>query len=960
MSRNVGFLFSLFLYLITLTLNGQYTLINHFSTSNGLPTNTVYCIEVDDTGFVWFGTDLGLTRFDGIDFINYNPQDGLPDVDILNFFKDSSGRIWLYTFNGKVTYLEDGKVYSSENHQGLKGKDFNSRITFIQEWNGTIIIGSLFDGFIVLNPELEVQYAEVPEKIEPTTTFIYIFGDVLFKFSQGVDKSIVESINMRDLLDGKKPKRKGLSSMTGQFSYFTDIDKFIIGLSRAFDQSIVILNTADNMIHMVTGNQPYANNVGKIDKQILVCTVRGIRTFDPISEKVTNFPISPEVDFRNTTSIKEVQNQTWVTSFDGVFLLTKSNVKRQFQAEVSAAAKLAAQGDSILHLVYDQQSLGSIKNLKLSFQNKLSKNSKLRAMEVDSLGRLLILSHSQLYLGNGEVRRLYGNRMLKNSKIISPSIQDDHLFIEDLIKNEKFVVEGWANKSRIISFEFLADSILIIADQKDVFLVDLGAKEVAETPSIFKGLKVKAFEKDEFGCLWIATYNNGLLRIKVDELEDLLVSDSSLVSEYKVLSGSYSKLLFVDTVLYAAQASGLDRVVFDAQTINSVVNIGDVDGLENARINDLDNMGGQIFVAQENGLYAFDHQHSFERTASYPVVIDEVTTSETLLRNYSDNQVYQFRYDVGLIHIKCKALDFSANGNFEYSFKLRDEDAWTPTESNIVSFANLSPDEYSFQFRAKTKNGPWSEPALLNFTVLPSFWQTIWFRALIILSSISLIAWLSAFYTRNKERRDRLMKDKMISDLRALKAQINPHFLFNSLNSINSFILDSDTDLAESYLTKYGKLMRKILNHSDQLSVSFYDEKEAILLYVELEKLRLPGSFNFKLDLDQSIDYESLRIPSMIVQPLLENAIWHGIQPSGKKGTIVLRVSKVGELVNIFIQDNGVGFSNTSPSLLPHGLNLVKERISILNKIEGVSAFFDVKSDTTGTTVKFSYPISLD
>ena len=212
-------------------------------------------------------------------------------------------------------------------------------------------------------------------------------------------------------------------------------------------------------------------------------------------------------------------------------------------------------------------------------------------------------------------------------------------------------------------------------------------------------------------------------------------------------------------------------------------------------------------------------------------------------------------------------------------------------------------------------------------------------------------------HQRSKEE---FKREKRVSDLKALKAQINPHFLFNSLNSIQSFILEGEESLADDYLVKYGKLMRMILNHSNELTISIQEEIAALRLYAELEQLRLGKELNFEVKVADEIDMDSTKIPSMVIQPLIENSIWHGIQPKEGAGELSLDITKEDHWIQVVVADDGVGFdAEKEGENKPHGLKLAQERIDILNEVNGVESSFHVESSPAGTRIAFSYPADL-
>ncbi len=212
--------------------------------------------------------------------------------------------------------------------------------------------------------------------------------------------------------------------------------------------------------------------------------------------------------------------------------------------------------------------------------------------------------------------------------------------------------------------------------------------------------------------------------------------------------------------------------------------------------------------------------------------------------------------------------------------------------------------------------------------------------------------------TRSRRKLEKQVINQRLAELKALKAQINPHFLFNALNSIQSYILEDQHEVAESYLVKYGKLMRKILNHSNELTILLKDALELLKLYVELEQIRIDGGFKYKVSIDDSIDDSYVKIPAMIIQPFVENAIWHGIADSKGEGVIELSIHPQGELIEINIEDNGKGFNVSKPFVKSSkGVRLVQERLELLKDSEGSESVIEISSEVgKGTKVTLRFP----
>ena len=211
---------------------------------------------------------------------------------------------------------------------------------------------------------------------------------------------------------------------------------------------------------------------------------------------------------------------------------------------------------------------------------------------------------------------------------------------------------------------------------------------------------------------------------------------------------------------------------------------------------------------------------------------------------------------------------------------------------------------------------------------------------------------------KTKKKLEQEIVDHKLAELKALKAQINPHFLFNALNSIQSFILEDKNNVAEAYLVKYGKLMRKILDHSNELTVPLHEELEALQLYVELEQLRVKQGFDFEVKIDENIDSYTTQVPSMVIQPFIENAIWHGVSKLEGRGKIRLEFAAKEDLIEVRIEDNGVGFDTENSSFGDngsHGIKLIKGRLDLLQR-PNQTLGFDIESKIeVGTIVMLRF-----
>lgn len=211
-----------------------------------------------------------------------------------------------------------------------------------------------------------------------------------------------------------------------------------------------------------------------------------------------------------------------------------------------------------------------------------------------------------------------------------------------------------------------------------------------------------------------------------------------------------------------------------------------------------------------------------------------------------------------------------------------------------------------------------------------------------------------------KQQQKELMLKAKISDieLKALRLQMNPHFIFNSLNSIIDYIQKNDTQKADFYLTKFAKLMRGTLENSEEKEIPIADELRMLELYMDLEKSRLKDKFSFEIRIDEDIDVENTYIPPLILQPFVENSIWHGITDMNGDGKIMIHITKDNNMLNCIVEDNGVGRDiNKSGDRKSFGMKITKDRLEVLNKMKNTSSAINLIDLEKGTRVEVKLPL---
>jgi two-component sensor histidine kinase len=300
----------------------------------------------------------------------------------------------------------------------------------------------------------------------------------------------------------------------------------------------------------------------------------------------------------------------------------------------------------------------------------------------------------------------------------------------------------------------------------------------------------------------------------------------------------------------------------------------------------------------------------------------------------------------------------------------------TPHQNTFVSYSNISPGKYSFELSSSHDLSTWSTVKIISFEILPPFWLQTWFLTLCILILLLLtylVHLFRSFLRKKKIEAQNLSYQTRLLELeqQALNASMNRHFVFNSLNSIQYFINAEDKKSANTYLTKFAKLIRKNLDDLQNEHVPLEEEIERMKLYLSLEEMRFEGSFEYQITIDSTIDVQKIAIPTMILQPFVENSIIHGILPQQKPGKIKIKISLVGRIVLFVIEDNGIGFDTSMEQKniqknthVSKGMSITRERLNVLRKVYqneeievlGPIEIKNEQGETEGTRVEIKLP----
>jgi hypothetical protein len=464
--------------------------------------------------------------------------------------------------------------------------------------------------------------------------------------------------------------------------------------------------------------------------------------------------------------------------------------------------------------------------------------------------------------------------------------------------------------------------------------------------------------------VWIATKSNGLY---------LKTSDSIYHFSRKegLLNNAPYGLCLNKNDLWLATSQGITCITIKNYKPfqYSLQNITVENGLASNQVNQIKILGDKILVGTNKGLSILD-KRSFKTTKSLiPLYITKVhlMMRDTVLRN---NSTLPFNFNS--LSFSFVGISFQSVTRMRYQYRLIGlEDEWHTTQNTEVSFPFLPPHRYEFQLRTINDNGsPTSLTVIQKFEIKLPYWKTGWFISIVFLSL--LVGGYLIYRIRMKTIQKDLQVKHEINQYRqqALSKQMNPHFLFNSLNSIQYYIVKNDRISSSRFLSKFATLMRVILNNSQNQSVAISEEMSALKLYLELESMRFKDRFEYTIDMDSRINQLTTFIPPFIIQPFIENSIWHGLMNREGDGLLQIRFILEEFYLKCIIEDNGVGrkhaaeIEGSNPfKTASKGISITETRLRLIDK-KGLQTepvkytdLYNQNGSSEGTRVELYIPI---
>ena len=963
-------LYTIFIsYCIFNVLNAQEPAAFQITDQDGLPSMTVYQIVEDQQGYIWLGTQKGLSRYDGRRF-KHIELPGFSDKNILTLQCDSKGRIWFNNLSGQIGYVEEGigRIFAPDffpsKHlpQRFIFQDSSMYIAYPVQLSPKPgkekekrIIRLDFDRQGIIKNHQELSGALVSSNIRFKRIGSTIYLDNM-RLKKKANKMIFNRLSLDSILT---IERRWNHLETSPFTFSKINLQYILP-----EEGIVFSDKGNGLYYLHDGqiqslsklSGSSVNQYSEIDKQSWVLTSAGLYfSNDLLTDSITQMYSEMNVNAIH----KDGEGNLWIgTAGKGLYIIPGTEIsvyskKNGFfpQDEVHSLLK----SSSGQHL-YAGLSNGKAVRMHL-------KTKKREVISLASPGRITaIIEDEQQNIWFGADDGLYVYAPHTRQQIQIERIGACKVLTKDAFQN---IWVGQASSvDKISPFEFHSDAKVISGKPKVHMkepiltrrtyglLSDFeGRIWMGTTKGLFleeKGI-VRTFNKENEGLfsvssicqsldssIWVGTSGLGLLHIVDDRIVDTISLEKGLSSN------NCTSLYTEENLLYIGTDNGLNILNLDDYSLSQ---LNDRDGLPSNEITDLLIDQGNIWLGTPRGLVHLPQHYQSKNEKTPPIYLSAVringedqTTSKQDLAYWQNTLEFEF-----------EGLAYRSRGTETYTYRLLGlEEDWGKIENRFIRFHRLPPGRYEFQVKAVNEDGVRSnEAASYFFKIATPWWKTPLFYGSLVIALMSLAGGL-VYWRENERRKQEQLKNELENRIltlqgEALRTQMNPHFIYNTLNAIQDFLLTNDRTSALRYLSKFANMIRMIFDQSNYSSISLREELDFLNLYIDLEKLRFGERIEVDFEVEEELDQyaEMMELPPLLIQPIIENAFKHGLMHRLEGGLLKVHFSLVTGGISCIVEDNGVGRDKAAELAIQNNkkrkkssLNMIEERLKMISSTD--------------------------
>lgn len=918
------YIIGIYLFFLSTVLYGQRLIFNSISLNNNLPSKECYAVFQDKRGYVWITTELGLCRLNANSIKMYHKKNGLQENSIYAY-ANYGGKFWLVTSKNRLLHLANDQLSESSwsaSYQKI-AKHFSGHtyqlyasknLTFSH--NGTTV---------TLDTVLKTFKA--PKTDEKTISVDCSDG---ISLHYGKLPNVIDGIFNLEIIEENTPKLRIKTRLKSLFPH-----RFL-----AVKNNVDVFIALGKTLIKVTKNNSYETY--KLPADIINLYV-------------------------------DNDNDLWIGTYkNGVYYCHKGEIKNPIQnlSSLSVSGILQDSERNIWCTTLEKGAFISKSKEIIDYSNLLG-NFYGQAVIKTVAGETLFLRNNRLYRITGDIIR-HVERTTSTNQFVHTYLQQPSFFnttqVYDYVQvGSQFFTISYGNICKINASQLESTNLkspgrCITQLNSDTILY--GCDDGIYQHNIQTGIHQKLCSVPDRPTKIFITHQKDILI--ATKGSGVFAFGKNGLSPMKLPAETIYDITEDDTgTLWLASNKGL----LGKDSSGKIITLTSLNGLPCNEVYKLTINDGKLYIVTSEGLISMPLTAKIQNLKAPSLYLTAVELGK---HQIDFRQGMKLKYHQNSIQFKFDVLSYKNDGaKIKYTISPLDT-AYRYAVNQQVDLDNLPPNTYQLQVQSVNSDGYASKPFILNFEIAKPFWQTWWFITLSALLALSLVL-TSARYIFLSLRRKELEKaqiNQLIAEskLTALQAQMNPHFIFNCINSIQNYILKKQEKDAYNYLSKFSHLIRMVLTQSQQKSISLSDELTMLDLYISLEQLRFNNSFEYVKIIDEGILTQSMMIPAMLIQPYVENAIWHGLMHLGeeKRGKLVIEVKVQDDSLVINIKDNGIGRALASEyrknSLhQSFGMNSNQQRIHVLNQTYGSEKQFSVSitdlPNHQGTEVTIYIPI---
>jgi len=968
---------------------GQDFPMLHYGMEDGLPSNKIYEIYRDSKGFLWIATDKGIARYNGIKFEIFTTFDGLADNEIFFFQEDRSGRIWLATYNGELCYYQNGTFHNASNTPFLKipFKTYHINSIIVEPDNSITVsfanqpyfFNIQNDQCYIFNLNNNFNIAYINENnVKTSVIFKHFYSDIICIVKNGnAGYKIIGRCKSYDVDNNTEIHNMNIYPY-GYFLYhqFNQNQRFLIDRSNIYSlNKDTIKKFPDNRYEHLLNNSGF-HRVYFYDKYSFIATDTGLY----INDTMLLFKK------QNISSFNQDTNKNfWVgTLTDGIYFLDKNNFnsyllkniyKRKIKYSTFKNGQIfyVTEGNNLFTLtngiskcVFDfEKKYGQVNS---NFPNEpgyfIDSNGKyycfynhLNCIVDNSSGKQRITEY-KVSIFTDNIKSIFSNKgclYLQNRWQIV-KFNYAACKVGDTIDNPYKDINSLTPNSRIFCSAQDGDGTIWYSSRDSVYQIINDKSSVQEQ---FSNISLKCFSILEDYIIGYS-HANTLYIIKTTGKNitiDSVKNQNCIWDKIYKIDKTHALITTNNNYRVISVHPGTKQPMFSILTIENAIIPLNVESI----CSDTKN----VFFFKNGSVTAIDINTLLLSTQPPVLSFTFLKTNHSIIPAGNEKTI-PFENAKNLM-LSFSVLSFeSKNIKYEYSISKSDKDNWIAIKGEDINLVNPSFGDYVIKVRAKTISSGFSAPVKFILHVARPFWATWWFISLVVIAAGSIIALyirhnVSSMIAKKEEKHDNKIKF-LRSEYKALNALMNPHFIFNTLNNVQSLFNGDNKLAANEYLRIFADLIRQNMHNVSKELIPLQKEVDLITNYLLLEKLRFEDKLNYNVSIDHNLDLFDVMIPPLLIQPLVENSIKHGILPLKRDdGFIRINIFEENNILHIEVMDNGVGINSASDNGSLHesfGLDNIRKRIEQLSIIQDKNILFEMKevkeSDVLWTVVSIT------